>query len=106
MGQGHARTIIKDTRFLSPAAVALYAGAEDTKYGVKVHTHSKVAAIEMLNKHLGLYEKDNQQKTDPLAALINRIATGNTNGFKPTSADPEHTSVAKTLKLNPAPDAD
>lgn len=89
MGQGHARTIIKDTRFLSPAAVALYAGAEDTKYGVKVHTHSKMAAVEMLNKYLGLYEKDNKQKTDPLTALLNRIATDSGNGFKPVKVDPE-----------------
>jgi len=90
MGQGHARTVIKDTRYLSPAAAALYAGAKETKYGIEVLTHSKIAAVEMLNKHLGLYEKDNKQKTDPLAELLHSIASSVGNGFKPVANDPEH----------------
>ena len=40
-------------------------------------------------KHLGLYEKDNEQKVDPLSALLHRIANGNANGFKPVEDDPE-----------------
>lgn len=52
-------------------------------------THAKLAAVEMLNKHLGLYEKDNKQKADPLTALLNRIATDSGNGFKPVKVDPE-----------------
>lgn len=35
---------------------------ENTKYGVKVTFHDKMQALDMLNKHLGLYEKDNSQK--------------------------------------------
>lgn len=89
MGHGHAHVIIGDTRNLSPAALALYAGAKETKYGIEVLTHAKLTAVEMLNKHLGLYEKDNQQKTDPLTALLNRIATDSGNGFKPVKVDPE-----------------
>lgn len=89
LGHGHAHVVIGDTRNLTPAALALYAGAKETKYGIEMLTHSKMTAVEMLNKHLGIYEKDNQQKADPLAALLARIATENGNGFKPVREDPE-----------------
>lgn len=89
LGHGHAHVVIGDTRNLSPAALALYAGAKETKYGIEVLTHSKMAAIEMLNKHLGVYEKDNLQKADPLRALLDRITTEANNGFKPVAHDPE-----------------
>jgi phage terminase small subunit len=88
-GDGHARTILKDTRYLSPAAAALYAGAKETQYGIEVKMHSKHDALEKLAKHLGTYEKDNQQKTDPLSSLLQRIAGGNGNGFAPVPVDPE-----------------
>ncbi|AOG22057.1 terminase small subunit [Acidovorax sp. RAC01] len=94
VGEGHARTVIKDTRSLTPAAVALYAGAKETKYGIEVLSHSKMDAVEKLAKHVGLYEKDNQQKADPLSALLTRIAQGNGNGFAPVQNDPERTTSA------------
>ncbi len=89
-GDGHSRVVIKDTRQLSPAALALYAGAKEGKHGIEVQMHDKGAALEKLFKHLGLYEKDNKQKTDPLASLLHAIAKGNGNGFKPVADDPEH----------------
>ena len=58
---------------------------------------SKLDAIEKLAKHLGVYEKDNQQKADPLTALLTRIASGNNNGFVPVAIDPERPSAAKPL---------
>ena len=88
-GDGHARAVLADTRNLSPGAAALYAGAKHGKYGIEVLTHDKAAFAEKLFKHMGLYEKDNQQKTDPLAALLRRISNGNANGFKPVADDPE-----------------
>lgn len=66
-GDGQARTVLKDTRHLSPRAVALYAGAKRTKEGIEIKMHSKLDALEKLAKHVGLYEKDNTQKNDPLA---------------------------------------
>lgn len=96
-GDGDARVVLKDTRHLSPQALALYAGAKMGKYGVEVLFHSKMDAIEKLSKHLGLYEKDNQQKTDPLAALLHSIASGNGNGFVPVADDPER--VPSTLPI-------
>lgn len=88
-GDGMARTVLKDTRKLSPQAAALYAGAKQTKEGIEVKMHSKMDALEKLARHLGLYEKDNQQKTDPLASLLSAIASGNSSGFAPVAIDPE-----------------
>lgn len=89
-GHGYPRVVLKDTRKLSPGAASLYAGVKQTKFGIEVMTHSKDAAMEKLFKHLGLYEKDNQQRVDPLASLLHSIANGNSNGFKPVAKDPEH----------------
>ncbi len=89
-GHGYPRVVLKDTRKLSPGAASLYAGVKQTKFGIELLTHSKDAAMEKLFKHLGLYEKDNQQRVDPLASLLHSIASGNSNGFKPVAKDPEH----------------
>ena len=70
LGNGHGRTVVRDTRFLSPAARALYAGVKETKDGFEVKMHSKVDALEKCFKHLGLYEKDNRQKVDALGDLL------------------------------------
>jgi len=66
-GDGESRTVLKDTRYLSPRAAALYAGAKQTKYGIEIQMHSQMEAWEKLAKHLGLYAKDNFQRSDPLA---------------------------------------
>ena len=66
-GDGHSRVVIKDTRKLSPQARALYAGAKEGKYGIEVQMHSQMEAWEKLGKHLGLYAKDNFQRSDPLS---------------------------------------
>ncbi|QDL39325.1 terminase small subunit [Rhodoferax sediminis] len=88
-GDGQARVVLGDTRTLSARALALYAGARQGKYGIEVLMHSKMDALEKLARHLGLYERDNQQKTDPLATLLHAIAKGNGNGFSPVALDPE-----------------
>lgn len=66
-GDGHSRDVIKDTRYLSPAAAALYAGVRRTKDGIQVLTQDKGAALDRLARHLGIFEKDNGQRNDPLA---------------------------------------
>jgi hypothetical protein len=35
--------------------------------------HSKVSAIDQACKILGLYERDNRQKTDPLTELLKNL---------------------------------
>lgn len=74
-GDGRARVVLKDTRYLSEKGAALYAGAKQTQFGIEVKTHDKSPYAEKLFRHLGLYEKDNDQKTDPLASLLQRIAS-------------------------------
>ena len=106
MGRGWGRTFISDTRNLSPAAAALYAGVKETKDGFEIKMHSKLDAIEKLAKHLGIYEKDNQQKTDPLTALLTRIANGNSNGFLPVHDDPEAQKPDKPSALMPRQEPD
>lgn len=108
-GDGHARTILKDTRYLSPAAAALYAGAKETQFGIEIKMHSKHDALEKLAKHLGTYERDNKQKTDPLASLLQRIANGNSNGFQPVLDDPEakeRPPAGPSSSLGPVADVD
>lgn len=63
-GRGVGVTVIRDTRYLSVAAASLYAGMEETKEGLKIKAHSKMDALEKLNRHLGLYEADNRQKPE------------------------------------------
>jgi hypothetical protein len=107
-GDGYPRAVLADTRRLSPRALSLYAGAKMTKYGIEITMHDKGAAMEKLFRHLGLYEKDNQQKTDPLAALLHSIANGNSNGFHPVADDPEAPAApeAGTNGLMPRQDPD
>lgn len=55
-GEGIGRAVFKDTRTLSPAAVALYAGVKETKDGLEIKTHSKDGALEKLMRHYGLFK--------------------------------------------------
>lgn len=61
-GRGIGTPVIADTRTLSKAAVALYAGVKETKDGLELMKHDKKGALDMMWKHQGLYEVDNAQK--------------------------------------------
>lgn len=56
-GEGRGRVHFNDTRNLSPAALALYEGAEITKDGIKVRTGSRESARGQLAKILKVYEE-------------------------------------------------
>ena len=60
-------------------------------YLKKYKLTDKGANLERLMKHLGLYERDNEQKTDPLTALLHTIAKTSGNAFAPVADDPDHT---------------
>lgn len=49
-GEGTEREVFKDTRFLSPAGNALYAGVKRTKDGLEIKTHDQLKAFDMLAK--------------------------------------------------------
>lgn len=89
-GDGQPREVLHDTRLLSPAAAQLYAGVKRTKEGLQMLTKNQEAYAEKIWKHLGLYEKDNQQKADPFTSMLNRIAQANGNGFQPVQIDPRN----------------
>jgi phage terminase small subunit len=63
-GEGRGRTIIKDTRHLSPAGVALFAGVEETKDGIEVKMHDQIKAREMLAKIAKLFDDATTVKRD------------------------------------------
>jgi phage terminase small subunit len=69
-GEGIPRPWFADTRKLSQAARALFAGVATTKEGIKLLTHSKLDAMEKIAKILGAYEKDNEQKAKPFAEAV------------------------------------
>ena len=82
LGAGEGRAVVKDTRTLSPTAAALYAGVKQTKEGLEVKMHSKLDALEKIFRHLGLYERDNDQKkpiglSAELAAFAAQIHSNN-----------------------------
>lgn len=54
-GQGEGRPVFKDTRQLSPAARALYAGVKVTAGGQHVVLHDKVGALTKVGDHLGMF---------------------------------------------------
>lgn len=63
-GRGVGRTIVHDTRNLSPAAQALYAGVKQTKDGLQVLMQDQAVARERIERHLGAFEKDNRQRSE------------------------------------------
>lgn len=77
-GDGHARTVLRDTRHLPRDAAILFAGAKEGKYGIEVQLHSQLDALEKIGRHLGVYEKDNKQANpgDALASLLGKISAG------------------------------
>lgn len=71
-GQGELKPFFHDTRKLSPAAKALYAGVKVTKDGMEVKMHSKEKMIELLGKHLGMF-KDKVEVTGEGGAPLNVV---------------------------------
>lgn len=100
-GDGRSRIVPSDTRHISAAAAALYAGAKQTKDGIEIKIHDKLAAMDKLFRHLGLYKEDNDQKTDPLTSLLAAITSGNSSTFKPVARDPEHSAGSTTPIARP-----
>lgn len=60
-GKGEGRVVIKDTRYLSPGALALYGGVEEGKDGIKVKMGNRDDALLQVARHTGFFEADNEQ---------------------------------------------
>ena len=61
---GVETVLVTDTRKLSPKAAKLYAGAQQTKEGIKVLARVQDAAIEKLGRYLGMF-KDKTELSGP-----------------------------------------
>lgn len=55
--------IIKETSEISPENIGAISGIKQGKYGIELTLHDKLRAIEMLSRHTGFFEKDNQQSS-------------------------------------------
>lgn len=54
-GRGISTPVFADTRTLSAGARALYAGVKKTKDGVEILKHDQVRALELLGRHMGMF---------------------------------------------------
>lgn len=68
-GRGNESVVFKDTRYLSPAALALYAGVSEGKDGKKMIMHAQDKARETLAKIRKLYDDNTTVNVtfDPVA---------------------------------------
>ena len=86
-GEGHGRTHINDTRFLSPGARMLYAGVKETQNGIEVKINDQLAVARLMMQHMGMLDPKLTLKGDkenPLLALLESLP-GNT--LKPVEDD-------------------
>lgn len=55
---------IKLTKDVSADKIPAIASIKQGREGIEVKLHEKVKALELLGKHLGIFEKDNAQRSD------------------------------------------
>jgi len=71
-----------------------YEGSGDDRRLVGLIKKYKIAdknsALDKAAKILGMYGIDNEQRTNPLATLLQAIAGGNSSAFQPVVNDPVH----------------
>lgn len=76
-GEGYGDVIWGDTRDVSPAALALYAGVKQTKEGFEIKTQDQLAALQMVGRHLGMFNDKlmvQGDKENPLAVLLREVS--------------------------------
>lgn len=69
-GDGYGRVFVKDTRDLSPEALALYAGVKVTKDGIEVKMHDQQAALVNYGKGIGMFVEKLQVQDTTLEELM------------------------------------
>lgn len=85
-GEGSGEPFIEDTRKLSTAARALYAGVKITKDGLQVLTQDQGKHLEMCARHLGMFNDKLTLKGDaenPLTVLLRNIGGKSALGVVP-----------------------
>lgn len=64
---------IKDTKRLTPDQRAALAGIKEGKYGIEVTRYDKLKALELLGKHLGMFDGQQLQQDDSEVQIIDDI---------------------------------
>lgn len=67
---------IEPSALLTDTQKAAVAGVERTQYGVKVKLHDKVRALELIGKHLGMFDARAGQKNEGESNLLDRLIAG------------------------------
>jgi len=73
-GEGEPRVVFKDVRNYSETGANLYQGAKITRNGIEIGVHNSDKALEMLARHLNLYQEKVVEVTvtDKLATRLQR----------------------------------
>ncbi|SHF89503.1 Terminase small subunit [Flavobacterium fluvii] len=58
---------LKDFNKLTPEQLMCIESIKETRFGIEIKLHGKDWTIEKINKHIGFYEKDNEQKAQTLS---------------------------------------
>lgn len=67
------RVVFKPFDELTPDQLMCIESIKETRYGIELKLHGKEWTIEKINKHIGFYEKDNQQKAGELSIADKKI---------------------------------
>jgi len=64
-GDGKSRPVIHDTRELEDGEAMMYAGIKITKDSVDVRMHSPFEALQLIGRHLGMWNDKLDRKVTP-----------------------------------------
>ncbi len=67
---------IKDTSTIPPEKRAAISGIKEGKYGIEVSSYDKVKALELLGKHLGMFDARAPKNIEGDSNLLNRLIAG------------------------------
>jgi phage terminase small subunit len=70
-GEGFGSVHAHDSRTVSPAALALYAGVKQTKEGFEIKMHDQLAALDKVAKHLGMFSDKSSSPLDDEMKRLN-----------------------------------
>ena len=67
---------VRDTSTIPQDKRAAIASIKEGKYGIEVSSYDKVKALELLGKHLGLFDNKSAPKPDGESNLLDRLIAG------------------------------
>lgn len=67
---------VRDTSTIAPEKRAAISCIKEGKYGIEVSSYDKVKALELLGKHLGMFDSRAAQKLDGESNLLDQLLSG------------------------------